>query len=491
MNSMPGVALPLLCLLPLGSGPAEAAIPQPAVQDRPLGIRSWGSEAQWIPATKGRPALYRLSDPVSNKWRPWRRTDDQVHLRSASFAPENPAAVPEQLQAEPGNRLYWLHFVLPCQPSWRRQLQALGGREIRHLPEQAGLWHLPEGTVEAVRGMPWVNGLGAFHPAYKLSPDMAHWLAGTQEVQARSYDLCTARRGKHSGPLLLAALKALGVQHAWLPSPSGWRVSARLSPHQLRSILHHPEVVAAFAYVDDPSLAGPGSPLSPAEMGPMNQVRLLFGADQLHELGFRGQGVRGEVMDSGLDADHREWNSRSFPGRPDPLAHWQFTSSSNPVELRHGTQLFGSVFSRGVAKEGNDAKAMGLLPDGHGVFAIAKPFQFNPPGDRYLHFQELLDPFEVVFQSNSWDGGGVDCFGSFASAYNSMTREIDDLVWLYDLPVTWAMGNSGANRQGGMSQAWGKTSSAWERFTTATIGISRTITGTLTRPIPFIPWRRL
>ena len=122
----------------------------------------------------------------------------------------------------------------------------------------------------------------------------------------------------------------------------------------------------------------------------MNIVRDFGGANYVEGLtGMTGQGVRGEIFDTGVDANHPD-----FQHDGGVLFH-------GPANLdSHGTSCAGIVFGDGTG----NASARGLMPNGKIVAAYSIPFLNNGPSDRHAHTAELVNPalpYQCVIQTSS------------------------------------------------------------------------------------------
>jgi serine protease AprX len=146
--------------------------------------------------------------------------------------------------------------------------------------------------------------------------------------------------------------------------------------------------------------------------------------------GYRGQGVRGEVMDAGFRLTHQE-----FRARP-PVQHTAITENS------HGTSTYGQIFASGVS-----SAHRGVLSEGQGIMAL---YDANTVPDRYAHTKQLVDPagrYRAVFQSNSWGG-------SLTTAYTAESQQMDRIVFDHDILICQSQSNTG-NRSS-RPQAWAK-----------------------------------
>ncbi|SEQ76743.1 hypothetical protein SAMN05216188_10533 [Lentzea xinjiangensis] len=153
------------------------------------------------------------------------------------------------------------------------------------------------------------------------------------------------------------------------------------------------------------------------------------GANHVESVGgYRGQGVRGEVMDGGLRTTHQE-----FAARP-PVMHTGNSSSTS-----HGTSTYGQIFASGVS-----AAHRGVLPEAQGIFAV------YGSGDRYAHTKELVDPagpYKAVFQSNSWGD-------ALTTSYTSISQQMDRIVFDHDILICQSQSNAGTRSS--RPQAWAK-----------------------------------
>ncbi|MGW4207710.1 S8 family serine peptidase [Lentzea sp. NPDC004789] len=145
--------------------------------------------------------------------------------------------------------------------------------------------------------------------------------------------------------------------------------------------------------------------------------------------GYRGQGVRGEVMDGGFRATHQE-----FRAKP-PVLH-----TANSTDISHGTSTFGEIFASGVS-----SAHRGVLPEGQGIMAV-----YTNTADRYAHTKQLVDPagqYRAVFQSNSWGD-------ALTTSYTSVSQAMDRIVFDTDLLICQSQSNAGTRSS--RPQAWAK-----------------------------------
>jgi hypothetical protein len=164
----------------------------------------------------------------------------------------------------------------------------------------------------------------------------------------------------------------------------------------------------------------------------MNIARNLHGANFVETLhGLTGAGVRVEVMDSGVDTTHQDFD--------DVLVH----NANSPGA--HGTCTSGSVLGDGVDRPG----ARGGAPD---AFLVVADYEHPyAGGSRYAHTAQLVDPglpYQCVLQTNSWGSG-------LTTSYSSTSQDMD--LILFDHPrISICQSQSNNGDQLSRPQAWAK-----------------------------------
>ena len=105
-----------------------------------------------------------------------------IRLATGAFDPlKKEPAVPDGLRASSPRR--WLVQVdYPATRAVRESIAATGARFVGSLPDVTYLVEADAAVAQRVRGLAGVRWVGAFHPAYKLSPSLAD-LAGTQRIR--------------------------------------------------------------------------------------------------------------------------------------------------------------------------------------------------------------------------------------------------------------------------------------------------------------------
>ncbi|PCJ53400.1 MAG: peptidase S8 [Planctomycetota bacterium] len=361
---------------------------------------------------------YRLSLDDGKTFSRDRATHYHLQLRYGVFDPvreAHPEMEKEFHANATDNQLWIVQYITQGAETWREELRGLGGVDHRYLGMHANIWQMSAEVAAEVATKPYVRWVGAFHPAYKLENAMLDaYRAGGFETTR--YNVIVGARGMSQKTPVADLIRELGGE-VHVAEPGGFALSATMNAEQVMQILHHPMVLGIDRW-------------GGAETD-MNIVRNVMGATYLEGVaGYTGQGVRAEVMDSGLDTSHADWATP-------PLIHNSAPSAA------HGTCTYGINFASGASSAGGQSR--GVIPDATGIFA-----EYFNYVSRHAHTAELVNPalpYRAVFQTNSW-GGGRTFF------YNSDSQEMDDMIFINDISILQSQSNAG--NQDSRGQAWAK-----------------------------------
>ncbi len=368
---------------------------------------TWGEDGQtWF--TYRRDAGPGWSEP--------RRLAQLLRLRDGAAGPGAPLPpVPDELRLPADGGVWIVQLRTISLPEWRSALTAAGARLLAFFPDNAHLVALPADRRGALEALDFVQRIEPYHPGYRLDPGLHAWLADTSGPSFRRVNVLAFGWGPAAKQRIARAAAALGAEVVanW---PSGHRLQIELDREALRRLAAHDDVMA---------IDGWGPPETD-----MNLVRQDSGADA-EEAGFGscGQGVRGEVLDTGCEETHQDFDGITLHGANSAASH--------------GTRSYGVVFANGDRDGDGDGSASGHLPCGEGICA-----DIDFLGDRFAHTQELKDtPYFASFQSNSWGSPR-------STAYTSDSFEIDDIIWRLDIAIVQSQSNAGD--QDSRPEAWGK-----------------------------------
>ncbi|HEU5473395.1 MAG TPA: S8 family serine peptidase [Actinophytocola sp.] len=312
--------------------------------------------------------------------------------------------------AAPGESAYLVQLTATLTDAQRAELAKTGARLGGYLPENTYVVGMSDTARRSVERLGFVRSVSEYQPAAKL--DAAAAL--TAFARPAQYLITLLDRDPAGQRTVADRIRRTGGALDVI-SESGRHLLATLDPGQVAAVTRLPEVLAVGA------VSAPETDMSIA--------REATGANYLETVrGYRGQGVRAEVMDLGLRTTHQEFRARPV------LLH-----GPNSTNTSHGTSTYGQIFAAGVS-----ATRRGVLPEGQGLFATSS----RP--DRYAHTRELVTPtgpYRAVFQSNSWGS-------SLTTAYTSISAAMDTIV--FDLDILICQSQSNAGTRSSRPQAWAK-----------------------------------
>ena len=397
-----------------------------------------------------------------------------IRLRYATFDPlvDSPAPLVSELAATRNNQIFLVQFWTVPIEEYRQQIEALGGRILRYLPDHSLIVRAQSSAAGGIGQLPYVRWMGDFHPAYKLDQSIikayrsgANVVEGAQEGRGEfptqyEYSIEVFERAgggpvieapaeetdkgsfspaprTHTLPdsddlgqqaVVKAAIEAMGGSVS-VVTPGGFRMQATLTMEQLLQVAQMNEV----HFIEPWGMGG----------ADMNVVRDLGGANFVEStLGFTGQGVRAEVFDSEVRTTHTEFTSLV------PTLH---STTAGDATIPHGTSVYSHMFARGAS-----STARGLLPDADvGYFYYyGESTMFGGTGDSRLQIANDLTGFNAVLQTSS--------VGSpLNTSYSDMSQEMDDVIFQTGVLHMQSQSNNatatnGSNARLSRPQAWAK-----------------------------------
>lgn len=380
-----------------------------------------------------------------------------IRLRAATFVPSlgQVPALPKELMAErasdAGMCQYLVQFEGPILHSWQLALEAAGAKILDYIPDYAYKVNVECAALAELERLPGVVWVGVYHPAYRLSPDLA-----PKGRQAVIVELDHANQNK-----LLAYLPALGIR--WIgqegrmlaveAEPSGLAALSKMSGVKWIAPLHIPrlhndvatrEIRAHLAW--NMGLAGERQVINIADTG------LDTGVDYPQIVG-----------DMHRDVDNRVAHLRSWPISP-----LYYGYLDNPLDddgaadlhSGHGTHVAGCAVGNGYRSDG---RYRGVAYRATLTFQALEQYgEFNPQGeargftDGYWLLGVPADLAQLYAEaygwgarvhSNSWGAVEADLHG----IYTAWSQQTDRFVWEHrDMSIVFSTGNmaSDANRDG-------------------------------------------
>ena len=393
---------------------AAGVVPGPAGSD-PTGAAVF---ATWDESDSGRWFSYSRNGGAT--WSDARPLKTDLLLRDGITARDATAPQPSGEYVLPANgRLFLVQFRVIGLPEWRRALRDLGVELFQYFPYNTHLVRMDPARVAEVSQLEFVERVLPYHPAYRVEQELRDWSlsrARGRRDATRRVRIVALEAGPVSKARIARAAEEAGAKVAatW---PSGHVMELELTREQLRRISAHDDLL----WIDRWMAPEPD----------MDLVRIDTGTEFVEStLGYCGQGVRGEVLDAGIEETHQDFGT--------VLLHGSNSTS------KHGTQVYGVLFGDGDRNGGGMAAATGQLPcAGQG---ISGDYDFMV--DRFAHTQELLGPpYYASFQSNSWGNG-------LSTEYNSYSSDLDDIIWQLDIAIIQSQSNRGT--QLSRPEAWSK-----------------------------------
>ncbi len=361
---------------------------------------------------------FSFSRDGGSRWSEARPLTTELRMRAGTVALGEAMPLPrQQIDIATDSRVFLVELKTISLPEWRSGLTAAGAELLGWFPRNAHIVRVDREKLSALRALPFVERVEPYLPSYRMEPLLQEWITAAGEpAERRRVRMVAFEWGEAGKERIAVTARALGVTilTQW---PTGHLIELELTRDQLRILAGHDDV----QWIDRWS----------APETDMDLVREDGGTNFIEAtLGYCGEGVRAEVMDSGLQDDHVDLDGALF-------------HTAHSVDS-HGTSTYGIVFSNGDRDGDGQARALGTMPCAEqGIFA-----QYDQFGDRFTHTQELLSaPYFAVFQTNSW--GDARTFD-----YTSVSQQMDDIIWRLDFPILQSQSNSGT--QDSRPQAWAK-----------------------------------
>ncbi len=416
------------CILCIVALVAVATAAEPRLNPREFQVPGSAMRVQlWEQAEYGTPTPYWSVAFDGVSFSAPRSTTYEIPLQYATFDPAaGEPAVPGLLAAGADTHLYLVQYCTQPFEQYRAVLGNLGVAVHFPIPQNADLVTIPDGVLAQVTAQPFVRVVRPFQPAYRVAPEVLEALHMDGVPERYSIE-CVER-----GPAAQAAVASLvESMHGTvdITTPEGFRMEATIDPATLVAVARHDKVNRIELW------QGPGGFDMDHARGPeghdANYIESL--------LGLTGQGVRGEVFDT----EHQRPSHQEFQN-PRAMIHGQNGNSGT-----HGTYVYSEVFAIGV-----NAQARGMVPSREqGIFCwYAQTTQFGGSYmTRYEETRQLVDPngpYRGVFQTSSVGS-------SQTGSYTTISAEVDDYLFMYDLLSCQSMSNYQTNQMV-RPQAWAK-----------------------------------
>ena len=400
------------CLSSLAGNPIPTQARTIRASHGPTLISTWQGLGKNGPETH----YYAISMDGLNFSEP-RATDYQLKLVYGQFDPleDMEPFVPQPvLRGASHHELFIVQFVTQPLDGYRAAIKELGGKISFFLPRHATLVRIDPSRVSEIEALPFVRWVGAYQPAYRIETYLTSRV-GTGSLPPAVYNIMVTEGLQATKSLVAEKIRAISGTVV-RDNAGKFLLEARLTETQLLQVAGFDEVL----YIDR---------WSPYESD-MDNLREIGGANHVETMdGYTGAGVRGEVIDSGFNLAHMDFQSRPL------IEHTPVGTAS------HGAATSGIVFGDGTA----DIKGRGLLPDAQGMVASTAVMTGTA---RYDHTGELVkDPYFAVFQTSSVGSGRT-------ANYTTISADTDASLFDFDILHCQSQSNAGTTQS--RPQAWAK-----------------------------------
>lgn len=390
-----------------------------------------------VPATAGSPAATPSSAGNDGE----EVQPPAIRLRAATFVPQlgQSPEIPPGLSAESVKRPSDYHIVQldgPVRSEWIDALEAEGAEVLAYVPDYALKVRMTRAETDAVAALDEVAWVGPFHPAYKLSSDVASPPTDLYRVRIEQ------------GADVAGTLTAVTKSGASVIRAEGNQALVVATRGQVEAIARVDDTawIEPFTFHDRHNELGGG---------------VIMGAAVADAAGYDGSTQTVAVADTGLgDGTASGGHSTISAGRITGIFDWSAPSAGGcynvhpdgpqDVDSGHGTHTSVSAVGAGTASGAGrgTAPAANLVfqaveeyLDIQGLCSVGNPdgyYLIGLPLDLHSLYQQAYDAGARV-HSNSW---GTDVAGE----YTVDSADTDDFVWDNpDLLVTFSAGNEGVD----------------------------------------------
>lgn len=318
--------------------------------------------------------------------------------------------------AEPVSGLHLVQFAGAFDSSWRPQLEALGVRLLRPVPEDAFLARLTRANLATLQSLPFIHWVGPYKPEYKIDSS-ARKLGLPDRKPVKLRVLLTTE----TDPLRARSVARLFTHVSLRPaSRFGALLEGELPVDRLDALAGSDAVV----WIE----AAPKPKLLDAVSVEITEGAYENGQSEVQALGFDGEGVTVAVADSGLDTGSADDMHVDLKGRVDAFFHYGTLEDASD-EHSHGTHVAGIVAGNGASGEMDEngyLYGLGMAPKAH----IVAQRIFDGVGNYEApeSFAQLTTDAVragAVIGSNSWGDDTQGRYDTSAMEFDALVRDAD------------------------------------------------------------------
>jgi len=365
-----------------------------------------------------------------------------VQFDTSEALPKTPDALTLMASEKPARnkKSYWIiQMVGPVKPEWGDELKSLGVKLGDYVPENAFLSQMTADKANEVRELPFVNWVGLYEPAYKVSPLlMGQKKKAVGDELGRRAIMADAFKPAEEGNVTVLVhepadrqkvVKAIEEADGSIVSSEGDTITASMELAAANDIAKMKEVKWIEPY-ELPVLHN-------------NIAAQIIGVQDVWDAhGLNGDGQIVAVSDTGLDTGANDATMHDdFEGRIvsiyDRVGDGANDDGKAEDGYGHGTHVAGSVLGNGSRSGGS---VRGMAPASRLVFqAIGKESDGSLagiPADYNTLFQQSYNDGARI-HTNSW---GNHLHGQYTAA----SQDIDEFMWNHkDSIILFSAGNDG------------------------------------------------
>ncbi|MBN1314009.1 MAG: S8 family serine peptidase, partial [Anaerolineales bacterium] len=369
-----------------------------------------------------------------------------IYLQAGEFDPlvdNEPSGLPKTLRTravDDDTTAYQIvQFNGPITPAEREALDSRGVEILDYLPDFAYVVRMPGATRSTVQALPEVRWVGAYQPAYRLSPELYANLS--QPIPNISIDLVVDVFNGEALDSIVRVIKSLdGVVMDQTQTNWKSKLIISLPAGQVLELASIPGV----RWIEP---APEWQLYNDVAVGIMN-VRDVWNTHGLY-----GNGQTVGICDSGLDKGstapgllHDDFENGSGASRVTAIFDVAGDGNTADTIEGHGTHVAGSVLGNGNESGSTpsthtypDTAYAGVAPEAGLVFQASEVYstgQILVPGDLNVLFAQAAAN-GADLHTNSWGNPGP-------GLYTESSAEVDQYIWDHpDFPILYSAGNEG------------------------------------------------
>ncbi len=382
--------------------------------------------------------------------------DTKINLRGRSFDPlreklPEQSATADGLLKEPasGGDYFLVQFAATARDEWLEEIRAAGAEILQYVPNQAFFVYATPEAMALIAEHPRVRWTGAFHPSYKLSPEMRQLLSRGQsgDAEKKLFDLVVfAKADFNLASATVADFGATILHRIILPNNYFNVLRVEMEPGLAVPMLQIPGVISIDPYIPPTTEDERAAQIVAGNFSSSTQINAP-GYNSLSQFGVDGTGVTVSMVDDGVGIP----GDGGFYITSSNAVHGPLRGSASGLVGGHG-HLNATIIS-------GDSPFSVLDPLGYnyGVGVARKSNIINIPllvsgytgteADTCNDTVTTAGPNGVrgFITNNSWGSGtNSNAYDSFAAQYDGFVRDSSAAATIDPLVIVFSAGNQGA-----------------------------------------------